>query len=69
MTILNLMVGWGLIQSINVKDVMKHLKTILYKIICLCKGHKWIGITGSDDNLLCYEEKCTRCGKIKEEVI
>lgn len=44
------------------------MKQLINRLICLAKGHEWKGIAGSDDNLLCYEYKCVRCGKIKEVI-
>ena len=36
-------------------------KSLINRLICLIRGHEWKGIAGSDDNLLCYKEQCTRC--------
>lgn len=62
-----------MIQSINVNDAMKHLKTIFNRFICFFKGHRWKLINRTKPTLYFHTQietyKCSRCGKIKEEVI
>lgn len=46
---------------------------IIKRLICLIKGHKWEVEFVKDydwiDYYGHYEEKCTRCGKTKEEIV
>lgn len=59
-----------MIQSINVNDAMRHLKTIMNKLICLCRGHDWYFRATWDIKSNFREIKqCARCGKTKEVVI
>lgn len=60
-----------MIQSINVNDAMRHLKTIMNKLICLCRGHMFINwrTTYIKNNQRIIVWQCARCGKTKEVVI